>query len=140
MWVLLVSLFFVLVMHSLLYLLFIKLIYDRHLKKDKSIIDYRKPVLRSVFTIDCIGFLFVAFIGKDRVLMYNTFESYFFPIVGFFASVALSFYFIFFVVFKAQKKYIGDTVKVLLCCSPYLLFLPLINNLFVTLGFYSAIH
>lgn len=120
--------------------LFISLVYYRHKKREQNVFDYRKPVLLYIFLSNSIGLFFTAFIGTDKIFISNSFESYFYPCLGFFISLALSLIILNFVVFKSQREYLYDMIMILILCAPYIVFLPIIINLFVCIGVCSPIQ
>ena len=132
---------FILIMafHCLLWLLFINLIYFRN-KKSKTDLDYRKKVLLSVAFSNFIGFIVFVFFGNYRIFISNSFDSYFYPLLSFFISDVLTLCLLYFAVFQKQKGYLKEALKITLSCSPYIMFIPILNNILVSFGVYHGIH
>ena len=123
----------------LLWLLLISFIYNRHLKRDSEIMDFRKKASFYTLFSNTIGLVFLVFTGGWHVLMTYSPESYFFPVVGFLISVLLNFCLLYYFLFEG-KKYLTDIIKIVVFCSPYYLLLPIILNLLVFLGLLKGIY
>ncbi len=129
----------ILAFHCVLWIFFINCIYNRN-KKSTTAYDYRKKALLSVVFSNSIGFIIFVFWGNYRIFISNSFDSYFYPILSFFISAILILCLLHFEVFQKQKMYLKDTLKISLSCSPYIMFIPIINNTMVCFGAYHGIQ
>lgn len=133
-------LLFVLVLKYFVCALITNKTYNRQIKQNNNAEDFRKPVFFYCLISNCLGFIFIAVFGNEKVLIANSFESFFYPFFGFVFSVGLCFLLIYYKAFRFQKAYLRNTFILLLLYSPYIFLLPIINNLFVKIGFYNGIH
>ena len=109
------------------YYLMSALVYASHRKKESDIKDFRlRTTLYSLISTG-VGLVFIILPNFSGILVWDSFESYFFPSLGFLVAVLFNILFQS-ILFYQDKRYKFDRIKILLLCEPYAFFLLIIYN------------
>ena len=104
------------------YYLMSALVYAFHRKRESDIKDFRlKTSLYSLIST-CVGLFFVILPILNGNPLWYSFESYFFPSLGFLVAVLFNILFQS-ILFYQDKRYKFDRIKILLLCEPYFFFI-----------------
>lgn len=112
----------------LYYWVIIELIYKKHYRNDKEIIDYRSRAHIFLFFSEIIGLLSIFLMGIDKVVLGSLWERFFILFSGVIISCILNFVFLFFIIFKKHfhtKKYCIDFILLLFLATPIIFLVPM---------------